>query len=632
MPPEPRPPTGRSGTPTADWRTPQKSPLRVTPARRGPTPIASGTVQRWNVDTVLRALAVLQALWFAIAPGPTVYRLLGVVLGVASVAVSGNRQSDGRPMPQGILAVAMLLNIGVSLVVRNGELAFRLFLVVVVVAYLAAGVASTLVRVSSLPFPSAFRRSIACAIPVLLLEVLAGQPKRVDVPPAQRPVVPQPAGDRYAPNTTATTEYAENPRGYFSTEADAGNWVLVVRDDESAGELLRPDEDPSLLQVRIDRVSGTAPWELKIERRGLKISRNVEYRLSFKARARATRQITYLMWSNALGSANSGLTPRAIRVDTTWRGFSQSFRSTASDSGAILLFELGQDTADVELEAVQLVEESTGVPVGTGTTKPFAVSFRFDSIGCRGPDYAVSRDPGIIRVLALGDSYTLGAGVHERDTYAARLAGLLNDNRANAPTRIKYEVINCGIAGYGIAEAEKLYMTLGRRLDPDIVVLALVPGDDQPGDYRVAGGLPPRPWPIEHLFSSIARLRLWRAAKGSSPQSVDRIVEGVEALRDSVSQDGARLAVLVFDDGSTAPGRELEQAALDRMRGPDLPVTSLSNQLRVIAQPDRVVHEHLDQSPNDVAHGVAANEIYRLLSNAGILTWAEESLPLRRGL
>jgi hypothetical protein len=294
-----------------------------------------------------------------------------------------------------------------------------------------------------------------------------------------------------------------------------------------------------------------------------------------------------------------------------------------SDSGAILLFEFGQDTADVELDAVQLVEESTGIPVGN-ESKGFAVSFRFDSLGCRGPDYSLSRQPGTVRVLSLGDSYALGAGVHERDTYAARLERLLNENRAGGNAGIRYEVINCGVAGYGVAEAEKLYVTLGRRLEPDIVLLSLAPGDDQPGDASAVGALPHDPWPIEFLFHSIGSLREWRKPGGNAPQSVDRIVAGVQALNDSVRQDSAKLAVMVFDDGATPAGRELEQVAVDRLRAPDLPVTALGNQLRILARRDRVVHEHLDPSPNDVAHGVAANELNRLLQGAGVLSWAEE--------
>jgi len=584
---------------------------------------------RLEPGVVLVSLAVLQSLWFAVAPGPTLNRLAGVLLGVLAVAASRSlKRSPNLNSVQVAIAALALLNIAVNLWQRNGPIAFRLLLLLAVVGYVAVGVASALVRLAAMSFAGALRVTMALAIPILLVETIAGQPEFPVVVTAERPVTPQPTGDTYAPNSTATSQYPENPRGYFSANTDPGSWALVAQDTSSVGELLRPDEDPSLVQVRIDRLRGSVPWALKLEQRGMALRQGVDYRLTFKARARSPRQMEYAIWSNVVGGANVGLAVRSFRVDTVWRGWSQSFTSTVSDSAATLLFHIGQDTADVELDAVQLVEESTGISASEGGKGGFAVSFRFDSLGCRGPDYPLARAPGTVRILSLGDSYALGAGVHERDTYAARLARLLNQNRAENAGGVHYEVVNCGIAGYGIAEAQQLYLTLGRRLHPDIVLLSIRPGDHQPGDENT-GGIRPSAWPIEYLLSSLARWRAWRAAEAVSPQSIDRIIEGARSLGDSVRQDSARLAVVVFDDGTTKSGRELAQAAMSRLRSAGVTVTSLGEQLQIIARRDRVVQEHLDWNPNDVAHGVAASQLYRVLQGEGLLASAEEAAGLR---
>ena len=70
--------------------------------------------------------------------------------------------------------------------------------------------------------------------------------------------------------------------------------------------------------------------------------------------------------------------------------------------------------------------------------RPFQVNTR----GFVGPEFEDPVPPGTIRIVALGDSCTFGAGT-ELETYPGQLALRLN----GAPDSHRYQVINAGIRG-----------------------------------------------------------------------------------------------------------------------------------------------------------------------------------------
>lgn len=91
--------------------------------------------------------------------------------------------------------------------------------------------------------------------------------------------------------------------------------------------------------------------------------------------------------------------------------------------------------------------------------------FHFDvnhnALGFRGPEVAPEKEPGKLRVLVLGDSFTYGIGVADGETFSARLEAL--DPR--------YEVLNTGVNGYGTAQELLLLRDQGLALRPDVVVV-----------------------------------------------------------------------------------------------------------------------------------------------------------------
>lgn len=93
---------------------------------------------------------------------------------------------------------------------------------------------------------------------------------------------------------------------------------------------------------------------------------------------------------------------------------------------------------------------------------------RINRQGFRGPDRKFEKDPGVVRIVLLGDSYIFGQGVGDDQTAAAQLEKILN---AQAPAGNRYEVLNFGISGYDLGHEIKVLEHEALRFQPDIVLL-----------------------------------------------------------------------------------------------------------------------------------------------------------------
>ncbi len=101
----------------------------------------------------------------------------------------------------------------------------------------------------------------------------------------------------------------------------------------------------------------------------------------------------------------------------------------------------------------------------------FKTAIDINSYGLRGPELNQTKTKK--RILFLGDSFTFGYGINEKDTFPRLLARLLNEYHPDS-----YEVINLGVMGYGTDQELAYFKTTGINLTPDIVVLAFFGGND----------------------------------------------------------------------------------------------------------------------------------------------------------
>ena len=111
---------------------------------------------------------------------------------------------------------------------------------------------------------------------------------------------------------------------------------------------------------------------------------------------------------------------------------------------------------------------------------PNGVLYRTNRFGVRGPDFPERPPPRTFRILVIGDSVTMGAGVAEEDTYAARVERRLN---ARASDR-RHHVVNLGIAGLNAEQVMNRLERVGLRVDPHLLVYGYTLNDIEGPAYR----------------------------------------------------------------------------------------------------------------------------------------------------
>ncbi len=88
--------------------------------------------------------------------------------------------------------------------------------------------------------------------------------------------------------------------------------------------------------------------------------------------------------------------------------------------------------------------------------------------GFRGESFPGKKTENTFRIIAIGGSTTWGANDSYRNSWPFQLNLLLNEN---APEKVKYEVINAGVSGYGSAQHYVRLKEELLNLHPDMVII-----------------------------------------------------------------------------------------------------------------------------------------------------------------
>jgi len=112
----------------------------------------------------------------------------------------------------------------------------------------------------------------------------------------------------------------------------------------------------------------------------------------------------------------------------------------------------------------------------------FTIPVQINSSGYRDDEIIEPKPENTYRILALGDSFTWGLGVKEKDSWVEQLEKILNENKADLFQNKDIEVINTGVGSWN-TEVEYSYLKeKGMSLDPDAVILGFLVNDFRAGN------------------------------------------------------------------------------------------------------------------------------------------------------
>lgn len=133
-----------------------------------------------------------------------------------------------------------------------------------------------------------------------------------------------------------------------------------------------------------------------------------------------------------------------------------------------------------------------------------------NSRGLIGPEFSVDKEPGVFRVITLGDSCTWGFGVKFGYEYPNVLGYLLNQTLIPAV----FEVENAGVPGYSSLQALRYLKSDLIRYRPDVVTVCL--GRNDRRELSEEGGYAPdhevpvsAPW-VDRIRSFLNRFRSYQ--------------------------------------------------------------------------------------------------------------------------
>lgn len=271
------------------------------------------------------------------------------------------------------------------------------------------------------------------------------------------------------------------------------------------------------------------------------------------------------------------------------------------------------------------------------------LTYRINSRGMRGPEFAPEKPAGTYRILGIGDSFAFGTGVREKDTFLRRLERSLNEGAAGAS---RYEVLNAGTPGYNTRDE---MLSLEHRwlgLEPDLVLIVFYLNDaysdraflnrgqelgiylNQPGgvarysylaDYvqHIVRARKARR-EVEEYYRRHYFARADRFLSGSEAATVDWGVSRAALARavDLADRHGFELALAIFPEfyrlDGDYPFEEIHGLVMRTCGALGIPALDLLETFRGRAPRDLWVHPQ-DHHPNETAHGMAARSVERFL-------------------
>lgn len=260
------------------------------------------------------------------------------------------------------------------------------------------------------------------------------------------------------------------------------------------------------------------------------------------------------------------------------------------------------------------------------------IDAKINSLGFRDLPFALAKQPGELRILTVGDSFTFGSGVQTADTWSQQLEGMLRDRREEP-----VEVINGGFAAgsHHVAGYVDWIRSDGVDFQPDILVIGLCLNDlGNVSMLSYPGKLTGTPWlgGISEMLNTVQLTQQLRAARNhehppellaqatkifaiQNKEPLTKALDAFVAIKDVTSKRGVRLLVAVFPMVTQLkhyPLEGLHRLVTDKCDENGIEWVDLLAKFAGKEETELWVHP-TDQHPNDVGHRLIAEGILEYL-------------------
>lgn len=253
-----------------------------------------------------------------------------------------------------------------------------------------------------------------------------------------------------------------------------------------------------------------------------------------------------------------------------------------------------------------------------------------NSQGFRGQDIAFEKPNGTTRIVFFGDSFTLGMGVKDNDTFPINFERLIQSKYP------KTQVLNFGVSGTSTDDQIKLLEEYVIKFKPDIVIIVVFLNDaNRTGTInfisrpKVLAQVRKNSFFLNALIDSIEKpirsqemIRHYQEGYVEGSPGWESIKNALKKGKTLSEKQNFQLVVAVypalFKLNDSYPFRQIHKIIEDYCASLKIPFVDLLNGF--IGQQDSKLWVHkTDQHPNEIAQRMAAGELLKFFENNDLM-------------
>lgn len=399
-------------------------------------------------------------------------------------------------------------------------------------------------------------------------------------------------------------------------------WRLAQEKDVAAERSLQAGESPTVV-VDVERAFTGEPWRIRLEQLLPPLSSSAEYRIHLDAKAVPPTTIGVLVVQAHEPWKSLGKVLEA-RLQEKVQSFEWTYRPEFDDERPQLVLNLGEKPSRISIDRATFGPLDSSAGPRREATKVaaqtrFVVDFDVNPEGFRDRQRSPRPEPGVFRIVCLGDSSLAGQGVREDDVLSRRLEETLNRGEGGG----RYEVLNCGVHGMDLSRLRYWCEHVAELFHPQLV-LAFLSGKEESLAAEAEQGDRTGFWAgLSAGYRYLRRL----CGREPTPTYYDAINQLL--LANAVCrQDDARFGIVLFQVEGSPAGRRFAEVVQRELEITSLRICDIGEPVRANVADWRV--HSTDPHPNDKAHAAAAEALADCLRHSGLLTPTSRPLPPKR--